>query len=217
MSNISSNLKLLRNEANLTIEELSEKTGIKQELIIGFESGEYNPNEYQLEVLCKILKMPADEISERNLVEERKTATSKMRSKDNRENFNWYFGNRKRFLFYLGYVVYFVLGIVLLSLYYINKFERLELSFEVLESLWYEDPNLFYYAISYFIGYGFSIFGLGVSAFIVIDYFSKHYFYFRWWYIFWISIIITCLKYIGLFGSIPYFIYVIIKLIKRKY
>ena len=91
MSNLAENLKLLRNEADLSIEELSEKTGINVILLEAFENDKCTPNEYQLEVLCKVLKIPADEIEERDLQAERKQATQMMRSKENRNNFNWYF------------------------------------------------------------------------------------------------------------------------------
>ena len=76
MSIIASNLKLLREEASLTIEELSEKTGINISLIEGFENNKYVPNEYQLEILCKILKMPADEIGESFVVDGKEYKTA---------------------------------------------------------------------------------------------------------------------------------------------
>ncbi|MBR2891911.1 MAG: hypothetical protein IKC22_06030 [Bacilli bacterium] len=220
MSNISINLKLLRNEAGLSFEELSEKTGINVILLEAFETEKCAPNEYQLEVLCKVLKIPSDEIGERNLVLERKQATNMMKSRENRNNYNWYFGNKKKFIFYLSYIIYFVLAVSLLSLYYIHKFEGVTL--ELLRQEWITTSAfpfpvyvfLFYYT---HMSFGISLFGLGVGVFMVIDYFTKHTFYFRWWYIFWISFFITCLEIIGILGSIPYLIYVIIKIIKRKY
>ena len=220
MSLIASNLKLLREEASLTIEELSEKTGINISLIEGFENNKYVPNEYQLEILCKILKMPADEIGERDLVLERKTATTKMRSKANRENFNWYFGDKKRFMFYLGYVMYFLFGISILILYYLHKFEGLTM--DSLRIFWMQTSSLSFpgFVIQFFISHtriGLSIFGIGVSIFILLDYFSRHTFVFQIWYLFWLTTIILLLQLIGIFGSIPYFIYVICRLIKRKY
>lgn len=220
MSKLSSNLRLLRNEANLSLEELSERTSINVILLEAFENDKYSPNEYQLEVICKVLRIPYDEISERDLVEERKQATHMMKSKENRNNFNWYFGSRKKFIFYLSYIIYFVVTISLFSLYYINKFENITL--DMLRKEWLTTSSLSFetYVILFYythMSVGITIFSLGVSVFLLIDYFSKHSFYFRWWYIFWISFFFTCLQIIGFVGALPYLIYVIIKLIKRKY
>ena len=220
MNYISENLKLLREEALLSIEELSEKTGINSILIESFENGKCIPNEYQLEILCKVLRMPSDEIAVRNLAEERKLATKEMRSKGNRENFNWYFGDKKRFLFYISYVIYFLFGISLLTFIYINKFKDFDIDYLRLEWMWTSSLSFPVYVIQYFINstrLGLSIFGLGVSAFIIFDYFTRHTFVFQIWYILWLSAIILFLQLLGIFGSIPYFVYVVYRLIKRKY
>ena len=220
LSRLADNLKLLRDEASLSFEELSEKTGINKILLEAFENEKCVPNEYQLEVLCKVLKIPADEIEERDLHEERKQAIQMMKSKEHRNNYNWYFGSRKKFIFYLSYIIYFVVAVSLMALYYLNKFEGITL--EMLHKEWittsaFSFPTyviLFYYT---HMSLGITIFSLGVSIFLLIDYFSKHSFYFRWWYIFWISFFFTCLQIIGFVGAIPYLIYVIIRLMKRKY
>ena len=57
MTNLASNLILLRKEAHLSLEELSEKTGINIKLLDAFEKDQIEPNEYQLEIICKYLKI----------------------------------------------------------------------------------------------------------------------------------------------------------------
>lgn len=223
MSNIAINLKLLRDEARLTTSELAEKTGINERLIIAFENDELVPNDYQLEVLCKVLKMPSDEIASRNLPEERKNATKEMKHTQNRNNYNWYFGNRKHLIFYLCYIAYFLVGVTTLVLYYTYKFDAMGITSQKLHDAFYLQ-NLSYpyfvYVILIFwqnMRFGLIAFSFGISFFILFEYFSSHRFVFRWWYIFWITIFVTFIELLGLFGAIPYLIIILIRIIKRKY
>ena len=222
MSLLSENLKLLHQESGLSFEELSEKTGIDVVIIKAFEQEKLVPNDYQLELLCRVLKFPYEDIEERNLTEERKTATKKMRSSATREQYNWYFGNRKVFWFYLGYIIYFVVMITALSLYYINKLKGIDLAGEyALYKIYYTDVEpywLFCIQVIYSeVFVGLSVFGFGVAGFIGFHYLKTHQFIFRWWMIFFISTIIAFLRIFGIVAAIPYLIICITNLVKGKY
>lgn len=223
MSNISENLKLLREEADLSILELSEKTSIDERLINAFEMGQIEPNDYQLEVLCKVLKMPSDEIAYRNLKEERKNATKEMKQQTNRTNYNWYFGNKKHLIFYICYLAFFVVGVTSLVLIYTAYFKNGGFTWQMLEDYYYLSGythSYFLFVIEFFwanMKTGLIIFSLGVSFFILFEYFSTHRFIIRWWYIFWISLFTTFVIVLGLVGAVPYFIIVLIKIFTRKY
>ena len=222
MSILSENLKLLHRESGLSYEELSIRTGINESIIKAFENEQLEPNEYQLEILCRVLRFPYEDIYERNLVEERKAATRKMRSNTTREQYNWYFGDRKVFWYYLSYIIFFVVMITGLSLYYINKLSNynfLEIYYlykaEYGITLSY---TMFCIKIIYSEVYvGLSVFGFGVAGFIGFDYLKKHRFVFRWWMLFFISTIIAFLRIFGIVAAIPYLIICISNLIKGKY
>jgi len=221
MSLLSKNLKLLRNEANLSTSELSNRTGIREDLIIGFENDTFIPNELQLEILCKELKVPYEDISTRDFEVERKEATKNMRNSENRKNYNWYFGDKKTFLLLLLYVIYFLVGVSVIVLILVNQFK--DLNIDYMYAWWQQEQPLNYFPI-YFVYFLyrktyilFLIFGIGVVIFFCLLYFRTHEFVFRIWYIFLISLFISLLPFIGIFGSITYFVYCFIRLIRGKY
>ena len=223
MSKLSQNLSILRKEANFSTQELSERTGINEQLIIAFEKDTITPNDEQLMVLCRTLKMPYEDIAIRDLAEERKNATKGMKQSQNRSNYNWYFGNRKWLFFYLGYIAYFVIGVTILVLFYTNYFVQNEITVGAIKEYYYLEYPPYPYFIFFIIimwnitRFGLIAFGVGSSIFMLIDYFAGKRIGFRWWYLFFISIIITVLTILGVVGSIPYLVYVIYKLIRRKY
>lgn len=222
MSILSENLKLLHQESGKTFEEISELTGIDVIILKAFEQEKLVPNDYQLELLCRVLKFPYEDITVRNLAEERKNATKKMRSSVTREQYNWYFGNRKVFWFYLGYIIYFVVMVTLLSLYYVNKLQ--DYNFTGLYALYkatYIDAEP-YWIFCIMMVYnevflGLSVFGFGVAGFIAFHYLRNHQFVFRWWMLFFISTIIAFLRIFGIVAAIPYLVICITNLIKGKY
>ena len=223
MSILASNLKLLREEASMSINDLSEKTGINEQLLIAFEEDRITPNEYQIEVLCRVLKMPSEDITTRDLKVERAEATKGMRSKETREQYNWYFGNKKRFIFFLCYLFYFVIATSLLIWFIANKIVSEGITWELLkESYYYYNysyPFAIYLVLVFWqlFKYAMIIYGLGASFFIIFDFLWGRRVYFRWWYIFWIGVIFTLVVFLGIFGALPYFIYTIVRLIRGKY
>lgn len=223
MSILSKNLVLLRNEANISIEELSRRTGIKEELLKGFEEETLIPNDYQLEVICKELRVPFDDIKERDILEERRNASKEMKNKKNRENYNWYFGNKKHFIFYLSYIIFFILAVGIISLLIYFKFK--DLNIEYLKAEWSKYQYLNYFPI-YFVYFVYIntyilyiILGVIVIVFFLIYYFKicERVFYFRWWYLFFIGLFISLLPLIGIFGSIAFFVMCLVIIIRGKY
>lgn len=222
MSLLSENLKLLHHESGLSFEELSDRTKIDVILLKAFENDKLVPNDFQLEELCRVLKFPYEDIYERNLVEERSSATKKMRSSQTREQYNWYFGDRKVFWFYLGYIIFFVLMVSLLTLYYVNKLKDVNIyeiytlykfEFAITSPYWVFFIQFIYNEM--FIGL--SIFGFGVAGFIAFHYLKTHQFVFHWWMLFFISTILAFLRIFGIVAAIPYLVICISNLIKGKY
>lgn len=220
MSYTAKNLKVLRNEANLSFQELEELTGIDEEILREFELGHLNPSYSQLVTLCRVLKMPVEDIDTRNLEEERRNATIQMKN-TSRTNYNWYFGDRKRLMFLIGYIAYFFLGIGILGLIYYFKFSNIDF-----EMMYYEyqqhyimpayETFVFQYIYNEVIN-SLYIFGLGAAIFMVVDYYSRHTFVFHWYLLFFLGIIITLAQIIGLLASIPFLVIVIRRIVLKKY
>lgn len=224
MSILSSNLKLLREEARLSIEELSDRTKINSDILARFEDGTLIPNEYQLEVLCIELHMPYEDISVRDLAEERKVATKEMKNKDNRNNYDWYFGNKKMLILFISYFVFFLISVSLITLfsYYIITSDVFQYNISLFNTNIspVDKFRLFFNLIYYWfweIKIVLIIVGIIVIVFFCLYYFSYHTFVFRYWYIFLIGIFITLIPFIGIFGLIALFIFFLIKLIKGRF
>lgn len=220
MSYTAKNLKVLRNEANLSFSELEELTGIDEEILREFENGRLTPSYSQLVTLCRVLKMPVEDIDVRDLEEERRIATAQMK-KHSRNDYNWYFGDRKRLLFLIGYIVYFCLGIGILGLIYYYKFSNLDLEMMYYEyQQYYYMPSFEQFAFEYIYSEVINslyVFGLGAAIFMVVDYYSRHTFVFHWYLLFFLGMIITLAQIIGLLGSIPFLVIVIRRIILKKY
>lgn len=220
MSYTAKNLKVLRNEANLSFSELEELTGIDEDILREFEQGRLTPSYSQLVTLCRVLKMPIEDIDTRNLEDERRIATSQMKS-TSRNNYNWYFGDRKRLMFLIGYIAYFFLGIGILGLIYYFKFSNIDF-----EMMYYEyqqfyimpayETFVFQYIYEEVIR-SLYIFGLGTAIFMVVDYYSRHTFVFHWYLLFFLGMIITLAQIIGLLASIPFLVIVIRRIVLKKY
>lgn len=224
MSILSSNLKLLREEAGLSLEELSERCKINVDILAGFENETLIPNEYQLEVLCKELHMPYDDIMTRSLVDERKQATKEMKNRNNRSNYNWYFGNKKMLILFISYFVFFFIALPLLVLfsYYVFSSETFQYNASLLKSNMeiMDKVRLFFNLIYYWFWQMkiiLIIVGVIVIVFFCFYYFSYHTFVFRFWYIWLIGLFIALIPFIGIFGLIGLFIFFLIKLIKGRY
>ncbi len=218
MSVLSKNIKLLRKESFLSFEEIVEKIGVTKEEFLEWEEGVSEPNEYVLEKVCQVLKMPYEDIRDRDLTLEREEALNKMKKTGAiRRNYDWYFGSKTEKLFHVGYIMYFVVGLIVAILVF-NFMQSLYGDYSELLEFYpgytIEELKLKLFFENLTTCLSFYTFGAGI--FILIWYFKRHTFVFRWWYIMWIGILLTLLSIIGAVGCIPFFIYSIVKLFPKK-
>ncbi len=217
MSILSKNLKLLRKESYLSFEEIVEKIGVTEEEFIEWEEGISEPDEDTLETICQVLKMPYEDIRDRDLTLEREDALKQMKGNGVRKNYDWYFGSRTAKLFHIGYIVYFIIGLAV-ALYVWRKIipsdevikifseEILDMTFEQLKF-----QILFRELITCL-----SVFAGGAGIFIAVWYFKRHTFVFNPWYILWFSLLIIVYIIISAIACIPFFVYSIMQLIPKR-
>lgn len=217
MTILSKNLKLLRKESYLSFEEIVMKIGVTEEEFLEWENGISEPNEILLEKVCEVLKMPYEDIRERDLTIEREEALAQMKGTKTRKNYDWYFGSKTEKLFHIGYIVYFVIGLTMALLIW-----------NYMQSLYGDYSEL----LDYYPGYTveqiklelmiddlvscLSVFSFGAGIFIAIWYFKRHTFTFSWWYILWFSLLLTIFVIISAIACIPFFIYSITKLFPKN-
>ncbi len=177
---LGSNIRLLREEARLTIEEFAEKAGVSVEVVKMWENGTLKPYTKELMVICPILRIHEEDILERNLVEERQSAYKKMKQGPNRKNFDWYYGSRSKFIFYLLAVILIPLvGLITGLLLYNNA------AIEEAKEIWNEasngEPN---YLLEYaHIIYAYVMAAICGGVFMIIDVVKRFRQYIRVWYI----------------------------------
>lgn len=217
MSVLSRNLKLLRKESYLSFEEIVEKIGVTEEEFLAWEEGVSEPNELQLEIACKVLKMPYEDIRERDLTLERDEALAQMKGGKTRKNYDWYFGSRTAKLFYIGYIVYFVVGLVITYLVW-DFLQSLYGDYSVLQEVY---PEMTISQIKLMVMFEdlvscLSVFAFGAGIFMAVWYFKRHTFRFSWWYILWFSLLLTIFVIIAAIGCIPFFVYSIIQLLPKN-
>lgn len=217
MSILSKNLKLLRKESYLSFEEIVEKIGCTEEEFIEWEEGVTEPDEYTLEKICQVLRMPYEDIRERDLSLEREAALKQMKGSASRKNYDWYFGSKTEKLFHLGYILYFVIGLSIALLVWKKMMPTDEVINKLLEYNWeltFEQLKIqiiierLVSCLSVFVG--------GAGIFIIIWYFKRHTFKFSIWYIFWFSLILAVFLIISAVACIPFFVYSIIKLFPKN-
>ena len=217
MSILSKNLKLLRKESYLSFDEIVDKIGTTQEEFLKWEEGISEPNEIILEKVCQVLKMPYEDIRERDLTEERNDALNQMKAKKDRKNYDWYFGSKTEKLFYIGYIVYFIIGLTLA----IVICNALQLRYGDYSGVManYPDYTLEYVKLLLFIKdliKCLTVFVIGCAIFIFIWVLKRYTIPIYWWYIWFISIIITALLVVSALGCIPFFVYSIVNIFKKK-
>lgn len=186
MTNIHTNIKVLREEARLTQQEFAEKINVSEETVVLWEKGKLDPTSEQIRKMCPILRIHEEDFLERDILAERTDAGNRMKKGKDRSSYNWYLGNRLSMAFYISYLI--IIPIVGLLVGFMVKaiLEEVikEMSFPV---------NISFYAILY------AIIAMGfVSAiYIYIFLFRRGILHFRWWYIFWISLISMISIFIG--------------------
>ena len=76
---LGANIKLLREEARLTKEQLAEKVNISVEELTNIEKGKIIPDNRLLKQMCVYLRISVEDILERDIVEERNEAGRRMK------------------------------------------------------------------------------------------------------------------------------------------
>lgn len=217
MSILSKNLKLLRKESYLSFEEIVEKIGVSEEEFLEWEEGLSEPDEDTLEIACQVLKMPYEDIRERDLTLEREEATKQMKTSGARKNYDWYFGSKSVKVFHIIYILYFVLGLSLTSfvLYNIIKaYGDFSQFVELFPGMSIEEIK--FRLISQSIISCFSVFAGGAGVFLIIWYFKRHTFRFYYWYLFILGLLLTLYIIVSAIACIPFFVYSIIQLFSKR-
>lgn len=70
MSNINTNIKVLREEARLSVEEFAEKMNVSKETVVNWEKGKQDPTNEQIEQMCPILRIHLEDFLERDIQQE---------------------------------------------------------------------------------------------------------------------------------------------------
>lgn len=218
MSILARNLKLLRQESYLSLEEIVEKVGITEKELLEWEEGVSEPNDIVLEKLCKVLRMPFEDIRDRDLTLERQEALGQMKGTKVRNNYDWYFGSKSEKLFHIGYIVYFIVGLAI-ALFVCKLLQSRYGDYSIFQE-YYPQYTLEYIKLKLLFNdliKCLGVFVVGCAIFMGIWFFKRHTIPIHWWYIWFISIIITVIMIVSVIACIPFFVYSIIKLFPKKH
>lgn len=196
MKYIATNIKVLREEARLSFEDLSEITNIDINRLKMFEKGKIIPTTEEVELLCKPLRIHYEDIIERDILSERNDAGRRMKKSSERRNYNWYLGNKKILALYLSYFLISVISLVGITL--LSKFLNIDLIINM-------DPEAPLVATTYLEAF--------LTAYIIMSYPSgigfivwlliKLRYRFAWWHIFWLSFVISLIPVVGAIAQLP--------------
>ena len=198
MTNIHSNIRVLRTEARLSQEEFAEKLGVNVETVKLWEKGKLDPTSSQITKMCPILRIHEEDFLERDIEAERNDAGRRMKQKGSRETYNWYYGKKSTMAFYVSYLIILPIVAVLTFITVGNLLN------EFLELSNIEDPSSF--VLMYQAIYTFSACGIVSSIYVIIYLFKNRIIRFRYWYIFIIGTLISIMVVvcgiatIGLYG-----------------
>lgn len=202
-----SNIKVLREEARLTVEEFASRANVSVETVIGWEKGTIKVYTKDLIVICPILRISEEDIRERNILEERKSAYSRMKKGSSRKNFDWYYGSKSK-------IIYYLLPLILIPLAaFIGYLVSLSMAsyYQELKDLWISEGNsspnyLFEY---YFIIYPAVAAICCATVFMIIEVIKRFRQYLKWWYILIALSFSTVMMFIAAILTIPFYVYCI--------
>ena len=87
---LASNIKVLREESRLSIDEFANKIGVSKDRAREIEEGKSSPYTKELFEICKVLRISEEDILERDILTERMEANKRMKQADSRNTYNWY-------------------------------------------------------------------------------------------------------------------------------
>lgn len=202
-----SNIKVLREEARLSVEEFAKRANVSVETVIGWEKGTIKVYTKDLIVICPILRISEDDIRERDIKQERLDAYDRMKHGNSRKNFDWYYGSKAK-------VVYYLLPIILIPiaalLGYIVSLGMADF-YQELNELWIQEgnsaPNFLYEY--YYLIYPVIAACACAGVFMIIEVIRRFRQYIRWWYIM-IAVSFSSVLFmlVGV-ATIPFYIYCI--------
>lgn len=200
-----SNIKVLREEARLSVEEFAAKANVSVDTVLGWEKGTIKVYTKDLIVICPILKISEEDIRERDIKQERLDAYDRMKHGSSRSNFNWYYGSRAKVIYYLLPLILIPVAALVGYLVSLGMHEY----YQELNDLWIEAGNsapnyMFeYYKIIYPI-----VAACGCAiVFMIIEIIRRFGQYIRWWYIMIAISASSILFFVGAIATIPFYIY----------
>lgn len=207
MPYISTNIKILREEARLSKEEFAEKMGVSVETVNLWEKGKLEPTDKEIEKMCPMLRIHIEDFLERDILSERNDAGRRMKKGSSRNNYNWYFGSRLQMAYYVSYLV--IIPIVFISIFLLSK--------NTLTELQQEYPEFITGSINFQASiYASFVVGFISGIYIFVYLFRSRIIVFKWWFVFWISAIISIMTVIGLITTPIIYVYAFYKGIIRK-
>lgn len=208
MSHIHTNIKVLREEARLSKEEFAERVEVTTETVTLWEKGKLEPTQEEIKKMCPILRIHVEDFLERDILAERNDAGNRMKKGNTRSDYNWYLGSRALMSFYISYLIIIPVFFVITFLLSKNALESIQ------QSLPEEGMTQSITGISIF--YALLVIGFISGIYIFIYLFKRRIMIFQWWYIFWISAIMTIGTIVGAFASPILYVYAFYKGIIRR-
>lgn len=203
---LGANIKLLREEARLTKEELAEKVNISVEELTNIEKGKIIPDNKLLKQMCVYLRISVEDILERDIVAERNDAGRRMKSSSVRKDYNWYLGDRKKLAIYISYLIVIPVTFILALLLFSQTKEILvnELEMPVFQA------NITIFMWSYLITC------LPAFVYVLLFIIKKYSITFRWWYLLILQFIFTIGMLLAAIALVPGIFYSMYQIFIKK-
>lgn len=199
---LATNIKQLRIEKRLTQEDLASQLNVSLDIVKAWEKGEIVPTELEIKNMLGILRIGYYDMMTRDILGERNQTTAQMKKSKERNNYDWFYGSKKKVLLDIIYLI--AVPVVFVLAYFILKNIK---SYVDMERTFSNSTCLL---ISYVICSLIS--GVIVSINLAI----RYKYTFQIWHLFWITTLCWIVIVIGIVVTIPYYIYIIINLIIKR-
>lgn len=206
MSHIASNIKILRTEARLSVEEFAEKANVSVDTVNKWEDGTLKPFTKDLIVICPILRISLEDIETRDIATERQQALNKLKHTKAKQNYGWYLGDPRIVKLYASVLIILPL-VFLITFFVLRQFDIVKNSLiasgieEITQSL----INI------YSLRGALVTTGTINSAFILVWLIKVKNMRFNYWTVFLILSLFSLLIIIGIIAIIPTLIYAFYK------
>ena len=209
-----SNVKVLREEARLSVQEFAHLANVSAETVVGWEKGTIKVYTKDLIVICPILRISEEDIRERDIKQERLDAYDRMKHGNSRKNFDWYYGSKSKVIFYLLPIILIPLAALIGYLFSLSMAEY----YKELNDLWVQSGNtgsnfLFEY---YYLIYPLVAATICGLVFIIIEVIKRFRQYLKWWYILIGLSFSSVLLFIAGVAVIPFYIYCVYQVFVLK-